>query len=93
MDGAGINSNCYENMLFERIEASGLGLTIGSIGPSSHHSCVRNIMFRDCTMKNTFKGLYLKSRPGSHGTGEITNILYENITITCAEQWAFWVGP
>jgi polygalacturonase len=81
MDGAGINSNCSSNMLFERIEASGLGLTIGSIGPSKHHSCVRDITFRNCTMKNSYKGLYLKSRPGKHGTGEISNILYENITI------------
>ena len=41
------------NMLFERIEASGMGLTIGSIG----HARVRNITFRDCTMPSTYKGL------------------------------------
>lgn len=35
-----------EDMLFERIVASGVGLTIGSIG----NSVVRNITFRDCTM-------------------------------------------
>ncbi len=40
-----------ENMLFERITASGVGLTIGSIGSST----VRNITFRDCYMPNTYK--------------------------------------
>ena len=34
MNGNGINAKCSENMLFERINASGVGLTIGSIGPS-----------------------------------------------------------
>ena len=38
-----------EDMLFERIEASGIGLTIGSIGAST----VRNITFRDCHMHKT----------------------------------------
>ncbi|CAF4299247.1 unnamed protein product, partial [Adineta steineri] len=88
------HSSCSENMLFERINASGVGLTIGSIGPSAVHSCVRNITFRNCTMFNTFKGIYLKSRPGNEGnTGEITDILYENIRIHNASQWAIWIGP
>jgi polygalacturonase len=87
-------SQCSENMLFERINASGVGLTIGSIGPSYNHSCIRNITFKDCTMHNTFKGIYMKSRPGPNGsTGEITNILYDNITIINATQWAVWIGP
>lgn len=38
-----------ENMLFERIHASGLGLTIGSISGS----VVNNITFRDCNMHHT----------------------------------------
>ncbi|CAF0775861.1 unnamed protein product [Adineta ricciae] len=87
-------SSCSENMLFERINASGVGLTIGSIGPSASHTCVRNITFRDCTMYNTFKGIYLKSRPGLPGhTGEITNVTYENILINNASQWSIWIGP
>jgi hypothetical protein len=91
---ASIHSSCSENMLFERINASGVGLTIGSIGPSADHTCVRNITFRDCTMYNTFKGIYLKSRPGDAGdTGEITDVLYENILINNASQWSIWIGP
>lgn len=45
-----------ENMLFERINASGVGLTIGSIGGGS---IVRNITFRDSIMENSYKVLLL----------------------------------
>ena len=45
-------------MLFERIEASGIGLTIGSIGGSTNN----NITFRDCHMHKTGKGIYMKFR-------------------------------
>ncbi|CAF1056545.1 unnamed protein product [Didymodactylos carnosus] len=93
-DSNSIQSSCSENMLFERINASGVGLTIGSIGPFEAHSCVRNITFRNCTMYNTFKGFYLKSRPGEEGhTGEISDVLYENIQINNVSQWSIWIGP
>ena len=81
-----------ENMLFERINASGLGLVIGSIG----NSIVNNITFRDSVMPNTFKGIYLKTRwfdAIQSSTARISNILYENITIDNSEQWAIWIGP
>lgn len=74
-----------ENMLFERIEASGLGLTIGSIG----NSTVRNITFRDCHMHHTYKGIYLKFR----GPGVISDVLYENVMMDTPEQWPIWIGP
>lgn len=83
---------CSENMLFEDSVVSGVGLTIGSIGPSVDHTCVRNITFRNIEMPNTFKGVYIKSRPGT-GTSEISNILYENIRITNPNNWAIWIGP
>lgn len=75
-----------ENMLFERIEASGLGLTIGSIGNSS----VRNITFRDIHMKNTVKGIYSKFRGGS---GVIQDVVFENIVMDSPSQYAIWIGP
>ena len=77
-----------QNMLFERINASGIGLTIGSIGGST----VNNITFRDSTMYNTHKGVYMKFRRNDEG-GRITNIRYENITIDNPSQWAIWIGP
>ena len=72
------------NVLIERVNASGVGLTIGSIA-----STVRNITFRDAYMHHTFKGIYLKFR----GAGLVTDVLYENIVIDEPEQWAIWIGP
>jgi len=79
-----------ENMLFERITASGVGLTIGSIG----NSIVNNITFRDCYMHNTWKGIYTKFRGGNEEKGgRISNVLYENIYMEGTEQFAIWIGP
>ena len=55
-----------EHMVFERINASGLGLTIGSIG----EGIVRNVTFRHCYLYNTVKGLYMKFRRSGGLTGE-----------------------
>lgn len=74
-----------ENMLIERVEASGLGLVIGSIGGST----VRNITFRNAHMHHTYKGIYLKFR----GPGLIEDVLYENIVMDAPEQWPIWIGP
>lgn len=82
-----------ENMLFERITCSGLGLVVGSIGSS----LVRNITFRDSYMPNTFKGIYMKTRwSDSAPVGDaasIQDVLYENITIDNPEQYGIWIGP
>jgi polygalacturonase len=82
-----------EDMLFERITCSGLGLVIGSIGSSK----VRNITFRDSYLPNTYKGIYLKARWNDAGPSPddvfIRDILYENILISHPEQWAIWMGP
>ena len=82
-----------QHMLFENIEASGLGLVVGSIGSSR----VNNITFRNAVMNNTVKGIYMKTRWNDDGPiGEeasISNVLYENITIIKAEQFPIWIGP
>jgi len=75
-----------QNMLFERISASGLGLTIGSIGGST----VKNITFRDVYMPHTYKGVYIKFRAQG---GLIQDVLYENIYMEAPEQWPIWIGP
>ena len=72
------------NVVVERVNASGLGLTIGSIA-----SNVNNITFRDSRMHHTHKGIYMKFR----GAGNIANVLYENIIIDEPEQFAVWIGP
>lgn len=77
-----------EDMLIERINASGVGLTIGSISGS----VVRNITFRDSYMHNTYKGIYVKVREGND-PASISDVLYENIVIESPEQSPIWLGP
>jgi len=72
-----------QNVLIERVNASGVGLTIGSIA-----STVRNITFRDAYMHHTMKGIYMKFR----GQGSVSDVLYENIVMDEPEQWAIWIG-
>ena len=78
------------NMIFEDIEASGLGLTIGSEGG---RDVVRNITFRNVYMDRTFKGIYLKFNDGATENTSISDITYENIYMKEPEQWAIWIGP
>ena len=68
-------------MLFENLTASGLGLTIGSIGANENVNCVNNVTFRNIVMPDTFKGIYIKSNPSDKGSAVISNVLYSNITI------------
>jgi len=81
------------DMLIERVSCSGIGLVIGSIGSS----IVQNITFRDSVMPHTWKGIYLKTRWYDSApigpAASISDILYENITITDPEQYAIWIGP
>ena len=74
------------NMLFERNNASGMAMVLGSIG-GTH---VKNITFRDFYVHHTFKGIYTKFRGG---TGAMTDILFENIIMDTVEQFPIWLGP
>ena len=73
-------------MVIENIEASGLGLTIGSIGSDT----VQNITFRNAYMHHTQKGIYMKFRGDG---GVIKDITYENIVMDTPEGYAIWIGP
>lgn len=73
-----------ENVLIERVEASGIGLVIGSIA-----SNVRNITFRNSHMHRPVNGIYMKFRDA----GSIVDVLYENIIIDEPERWGIWIGP
>jgi hypothetical protein len=82
------------NMLIERVNASGLGLVVGSIGSS----VVRNITFRDSIMIRSFKGIYMKTRwndgpPADMDVASISDVTYENITMIDPEQYGIWIGP
>ena len=77
-----------KNAVVEHVSASGLGLTIGSIGDSYS----LNVTFRDCVMRDTVKGLYLKFRGGGDNA-LIQDITYENIAVSGVSGWPIWIGP
>lgn len=84
-------SGISQNMLFERVNASGLGLTVGSIGGTA----VKNITFRDSFLYRTSKGIYMKFRIDEwrETPGLIEDVVYENITMVEPEWWGVWIGP
>jgi Glycosyl hydrolases family 28 len=86
------------NMLVERVNCSGLGLVVGSIG----RTLVRNITFRDSYLYRSVKGLYLKfhdyetndwSNLTNRTGGRIVDVRYENIHMEEPLQWPIWIGP
>jgi hypothetical protein len=81
-------------MLIENITVRlGVGLTVGTVPPNPEINCVRNITFRNVAMEKPFKGIYIKTNPGSNGYGIIDKILYENFTIHEPIWWALYLGP
>lgn len=76
------------NVLIENVKASGVGLSIGSLGSQS----VKNITFRNVVMHHSSKGVYVKFNENGGG-GLIEDVTYENIVIEKPESWAIWIGP
>lgn len=80
-------------MIYNNTINYSVGLSIGSVPPNTDINCVRNIIFKDTYMYRPFKALYIKSNPGTRGTGIVEDITYENILIDQALWWTVWVGP
>lgn len=77
------------NVLIENVHASGVGLSIGSIGAHT----VTNITFRNVNMHHTSKGVYIKFNAKAAQGGVISNVTYENIYIDKPDSWPIWIGP
>jgi hypothetical protein len=89
-----IYGNCTENFLVENITVRlGVGMSIGSVPPAESFRCIRNITFRNVEMKYPFKGIYVKTNPGNTGGGLVTNIIYQNISMSSPIWWAIYIGP
>jgi hypothetical protein len=81
-------------MLAENIRVVlGVGMSIGSVPPNPGHNCIRNVTFRNVHFFRPFKGIYVKTNPGSNGDGEITDVRYQNITMHKPIWWAIYIGP
>ena len=68
------------------------GLAIGSVPPNDQTNCVRGVVFRNITMYRPLKALYIKSNPGTSGSGIIEDISFEDIFIQQALWWTVWIG-
>ena len=53
----------------------------------------REVTMRNVVMNHTVKGVYVKTNPGNRGTGQISNIVFENFLIWRPIWWAVWIGP
>lgn len=77
------------HVLVERVNASGTGLAIGSIGPQT----VSNITFRSAYLHKSWKGIYMKFGLKSKDRGLIEDVLYENIVMDGIIDWPIFIGP
>lgn len=88
--------DCTQNMLFENMELVGFGASIGSVPPNKDRKCVDGITMRNVSMPGTGKGIYVKSNGNDcldGKTSQLTNLLFENFTITDPFWYAVWIGP
>ena len=89
---------CSQDILVEDCNVKfGVGMSIGSVPPHKDHSCVKNVTFRNINFEYPLKAIYIKSNPGDDDvpeeTGEISNILYENIKMHFPVWFAVYIGP
>ncbi len=71
----------------------GVGMTIGSVWPDPQVNCIRNVTFESIHFEYPIKALYIKSNPGTVGTGLIDSITYRDITANNALWYPIWIGP
>lgn len=83
------NKETTSNVLVENCQASGVGLSIGSISADT----VRNVTFRNVEMHHTSKGVYVKFNARAAGGGVIEDVTYENVRIEKPDSWPIWIGP
>jgi polygalacturonase len=87
-------ATCAENILVHNCTVYfGVGMTIGSVPPSTNYACIKNVTFRDIVIKHPFKAIYVKTNPGNSGSGIIDRITYQNINISFPIWWGIYIGP
>lgn len=86
-------NGCSENITIRNANVGfGVGMSIGSVPPKATHSCVRNVTFQKIKFEYPIKAVYVKTNPGQ-GTGEIVNVVYEDIEIHNPVWWGIYIGP
>ena len=85
---------CSSNMVIQNANVIyGVGMSIGSVPPHQGGACVRNITFDQINFSKPYKAIYIKSNPGTIGTGLIEQITYSNILADAPQWYGLWIGP
>jgi polygalacturonase len=91
--------DCTSDVLVENCEVYfSTGMAIGSVPPNPNHNCINGVTYRNIEFHYPFKAIYIKTNPiheKFHGneSGEIANIVYENIKINYPIWWGIYIGP
>ena len=68
-------------------------MSIGSVPPDVNVHCIRNVLFDNINMHKPYKGIYVKSNPGTVGSAIVENITYSNMLIDSPQWYGVWIGP
>ena len=59
--------NTYYRLVRNATVHYGVGMSIGSVPPSIHHNCIKDVTFQDITYSEPIKAIYVKTNPGDYG--------------------------
>lgn len=86
--------SCAQNIVVRDVNVFwAVGMTIGSVPPHDPPNCVKNVTFERITFKNPFKAVYIKSNPGTVGSGVIQDITYRDMHVDGSLWYPLWIGP
>ena len=89
-----LTDGCTQNVTVDNAKVIlGVGMSIGSVPPSTDINCIRDVWFRNVEFINPLKAIYVKTNSGKDGFGIIDNINYQNITIHAPILWPIYIGP
>ena len=87
-------ATCAQNIVVEDCNVTySVGMTIGSVPPHEQLACIRDVTFRRINFEMPIKAVYVKTNPGTVGTGIVENILYEDIAMRMPIWWGIYIGP
>mmetsp|Transcript_29439 Transcript_29439/g.44581 ORF Transcript_29439/g.44581 Transcript_29439/m.44581 type:complete len:280 (+) Transcript_29439:306-1145(+) len=85
---------CTQDILVEHVNVMfSEGMAVGSVAPSADHRCARRVTFRDVKLEWPIKSIYVKTNPGDEGSGEISDLLFENFRMHNPIWWNIYIGP
>ena len=67
---------------------------IGPVAPHPQHNCIKRVTVRNIINEGTdLRSVYVSTDVGNNGTGEIRDILFENINTQSPRVSNIYIGP